>query len=358
MNKNRLYKRAWELVKDRLLEYSLPEVKRNITNCGVLINGKLEFNQLAWIYDNDELDIAHWPRRQSSDFSDLVVLFQNDDFIIINKPVGVVVEPGTGHNHDNLISYFQKEMEQTVFTVHRLDKDTSGLMLLAKNQDARDRLQDLFRARRVTKKYLAVAKGQVDSVFDIVNWQTRDKENPLRQKFFWTEEEARDYDKDAKKAVSIIKPLVFSPQSNQSLIEVSIHTGRMHQIRLQCQALGFSLHSDPIYGDFAPIAYNPPSSSKFTIIAKRNKYGYEYFKQSLEIQGQKEDLNNPNLATFLPFEPVTELQAKDFAILKRDLFGQREYCLMSNSLSFTYEGRVITSQLFFVEDVLNNIQNT
>jgi 23S rRNA-/tRNA-specific pseudouridylate synthase len=217
--------------------------------------------------------------------------------------------------------------------VHRLDKDTQGLLLVAKNLESFNFLQDQFRSRSVVKKYLALVDGIVDQEIHIENWQARSLSNPIEQKFFWIESDAFGYSKEARHAESIITPLFVCPQSNQTIIQIQIKTGRMHQIRIQCQALGFPLSNDKAYNNIKLADNSNPGSVRTENQTK---------SISKPIRLPKEFSSNPHNSTSAPSAPITELDTKEFQLKQNSLFGDSQYCLLSNHLEIVLPSGKLT----------------
>jgi RluA family pseudouridine synthase len=310
MSKIRLHKRINDLVQEQALEFTKPEVQANIEKYGVKIDTNLIYNRLEWAYSAEEVDISHWPQRPKGDFDKIKTVLEKEDFLVIYKPQNVVVEPGAGHAKDNLLEWLKQTYGQEFFLVHRIDKDTQGLLLIAKTLEGQKFYQDQFRAKNVEKKYLAVVNGLMDGNIIIKNWQSRDKINPTRQRFFWTEKEALQYDPNSRNAESIFRPKLTCKELNQTLVEVEIKTGRMHQIRLQAENLGFTIVSDKIYNT--------------------------------------NHQSNPEL-TNKTFKMVKDLNSNDFLEQKNKLFGDTEYCLLSNFIKFESKSkRTIEVELFDV----------
>jgi len=309
----RLHKRISDLVKSEALEFTAPEVKRNISSLGVNLNGNIEHRHLTWTYDFDKISIDHWPRRPKGDFDLIQTWYENDDTIVIFKPRNVVVEPGAGHREDNLMTFLTEKYKRQFYLAHRIDKDTSGLLVLTKTPEQLEFIQNQFRTHKVTKKYLAVVKGLVTMTYHVTSWQGRDSGNPLRQKLYWSEKGALDLDPQARQAVSIIKPLIICPNSNLSLVEITIKTGRMHQIRLQCEALGFPLNGDAIYN--------------------RNTG----FKKQLELPSK----------SFFGIEQLKSMNSEEFIHLQIKVFGHDGYSLLANFIKFELNpGRFWEGEVF------------
>ena len=157
------------------------------------------------------------------------VIDNNDDFIVINKKSGIPVQGGT-KSKKNLIDIFSKSkyfQNTKPFSVHRLDKDTSGVFIIAKNRETAKLLTSLFRLRKIHKTYLAICNGEIN--------QTKGE---------WIGELIR-YDgnkKISEKAITKFK--VIDKNNNSTLVEMNPVTGRKHQLRKQLSEL-----DHPIYGD-------------------------------------------------------------------------------------------------------------
>lgn len=331
-NKVRLHKKIKEIVTILKLEYTPAEISKNIKDFGVKLSDELSFNRLQWVYPWQEVKIEHWPVRKTGDFSSVKIVYQDLEVLVINKPVNLVVEPGAGHQHDNLLTYLSMGMiseldckhnhQKTNFhIVHRLDKDTSGVMIIAKTEQSKEYLQNQFRKRSAKKKYLAVVDNHVNKMWTVCHYQTRDKNRPLKQILHWTKEAAENYGHKIKEAKTRIKPILYCPKLNQSLIEVEIYTGRMHQIRVLCESLGFRLTDDSIYN-----------------------------------QNQKLDLKTLKLAQ-VSFRDINSkiVSAEIFKKIQQSIFKHTGFCLLSNYLKL----KLITQEVLEVELVnLDQLLNT
>lgn len=167
------------------------------------------------------------------------IVKEEDDFIIVNKPAGLLSIPGRYDNEgavDSLQSLLKRDYKE-IYTVHRLDKDTSGLMIFAKNADAHKALNLKFEHNEVIKTYIGIAEGilQKDNM-TIDQPIAKDLSRPGCMKVF------------AKGKPSISHITVKERFNNFTLIEVKIETGRTHQIRVHMQYAGHPLVSDPLYG--------------------------------------------------------------------------------------------------------------
>ena len=177
----------------------------------------------------------------------LDILFENDDLLVVNKPAGMVVHPAAGHASGTLVNAvlgYDAELEgiggeERPGVVHRLDKETSGLILLAKNERAHRWLQDQFRLRKVEKTYLALVDGKPPTPSGRVEAPVgRDPKNRKRMAIVPLSK--------GREAISEYKTL--ESFKSHTLLEFHPLTGRTHQIRLHCAFLKCPIVGDEIYG--------------------------------------------------------------------------------------------------------------
>ncbi|RJP54638.1 MAG: RluA family pseudouridine synthase [Anaerolineaceae bacterium] len=181
----------------------------------------------------------------------LDIVFENDDLLVVNKPAGMVVHPAAGHATGTLVHAvlgYDPEIEgiggeERPGVVHRLDKETSGLIVLAKNERAHRWLQDQFRLRRVEKTYLALVDGAPPTPAGRV--EAAIGRDPSRRKQMAVLPEGK-----GREAVSEYK--THESFTNHTLLEFHPHTGRTHQIRLHCAFLGCPIVGDMVYGRKKP----------------------------------------------------------------------------------------------------------
>lgn len=177
----------------------------------------------------------------------LDIIFEDDDVMIVNKPAGMVVHPSAGHDSGTLVHAalaHAPEMEGIggelrPGIVHRLDKDTSGLILLAKNDQALRWLQDQFKDREVQKSYIALVDGAPPTPKGRI-------EAPIGRDPSHRKKMAIVSPEKGRNAISEYRTL--ESFDKYTLLEVDIHTGRTHQIRLHCAFIGAPIAGDRLYG--------------------------------------------------------------------------------------------------------------
>lgn len=173
----------------------------------------------------------------------LDAVFEDEDLIVINKPFGMPVHPSHGHPHNTLVngllyhcSTLPGDDKLRPGIVHRLDKDTSGLIICAKTQAAMDALSLMFQERQIQKEYTAIVKGRMNQKKgDIKEKLGRDKYN--RKKMAVTAD-----GKLSHTGYSLLREF-----SNHSLLRIFLYTGRTHQIRVHLKHIGHPIIGDPIY---------------------------------------------------------------------------------------------------------------
>ena len=287
---NRLDKVAASLFPD----FSRTQIKKWIEEGRILINGDLS-KPRDFAQENDEIEINPVEEKKVSwDKEDINfdVIHEDNDFIIVNKHPGLIMHPGSGCYNGTLANGLIFKYPELVNLprsgiVHRLDKDTSGVLLIARTEKFRNYFIQQMQERLVKKEYVAVVIGSTLGSFVIEDPIGRDKFNRTKMSIRADGKEARTYIKLKEKI------------HNYSVLDISIETGRTHQIRVHLSSKKLPIIGDKIYDPAKSIAKE--SSSKLVQIIR------SFPRQALH-------------AKFLSFEcPKTKKQISFEAPIPKDI---------------------------------------
>ena len=281
---------------DRWLRNKLGNLPQGLIEKNLRL-GKIKINKKKTkssnkVQTNDKIDIFNFnfeeniqqkkrlfiPSNEIIKSNEDLIIDNNEDFIVLNKSAGISVQGGT-KSKKNLIDIFAKSeifQGSKPYSVHRLDKDTSGVFIIAKNRKSAQLLTTLFRLRKVHKTYLAICDGEIEKNFGE-----------------WNDQLIR-YD-NGKKIIEPAKTIfkVIDKNSNSSLVEMKPITGRKHQLRKQLFNIGHSIYGDKKYKSFSSTKRLNKDlmlhsyQIKFKINDKKYTYKAllpDYFKKLLKIK--------------------------------------------------------------------------
>jgi len=225
-------------------------IQKAIDDGCVMINGKTALGKTK-VKLNDEIDFEE-PEATTAEIKPqdipLEIVYEDDDLIIINKPKGMVVHPAPGNPDNTLVNAVMAHCGDRLSTinsvvrpgiVHRIDKDTSGLLVIAKNDESHLKLSEQFKVHSIERVYTAVVKGKFRETTGTVNAPIG--RHPVHRK------KMAVTDKNSKSAVTHFE--VLEELSGYSLVKCKLETGRTHQIRVHMSYIGHTLLGDTLYGD-------------------------------------------------------------------------------------------------------------
>ena len=235
----------------RLIQFSRSKIQKLISEGSIIVNDKTVKKNLKLSYgdiikvDTSKFESLEVPELKKWDYP-LEVIYEDDDFAIINKPFGVISHPTSNNKDQTLVNILLNQFEDKLSNhpdplrpgiVHRLDKDTTGVMIVPFNEYAHWKIADQFKNRTIQKNYIALTWGQwADDEGIIENKLSRSKKNPLK---FQSSMEGR---------VATSKFKLINKGKYFSAINFYPKTGRTHQIRIHCSEKGYPIIGDELYG--------------------------------------------------------------------------------------------------------------
>lgn len=239
-------------------------IQKAIRNKDILLNSSSLKKSNEILHSGDELSLSNFiikifnnPPQIIKDKNDLkftdkeiekiknCVIYKDDHILAINKPAGLSVQSGSKieKSVNDYLKFLKFEKDDAVRLVHRLDKDTSGVLLLARDKETTDILADYFKEKeeKLDKVYLALTIGKFTKTEGTINY-------PLLKKIENGVEKVYKDEKQGKEAKTVYKVLNYNSKFNVSLVKIKILTGRTHQIRVHLKEIGHSILGDGKYG--------------------------------------------------------------------------------------------------------------
>ena len=228
-------------------DYTRSKIQKMIENGNILVNNKQTKDSYK-LKENDRITIEEYNEEIDIEPENipLDIYYEDEDLIVVNKPSGMVVHPAPGNYSKTLVNalMYHTNKLSTINTsirpgiVHRIDADTSGLLLVAKNDKTHNALAEAIQKKEVVREYIALVEGVImEDTATIDAPIGRDKNN--RKKMAVTSENSKD-------AITHIR--VLDRYKDSTLIRCKLETGRTHQIRVHLNYIGHPVVNDPVYG--------------------------------------------------------------------------------------------------------------
>ena len=274
------------------LELSRSKIQKLIKEKLVTVNGK-NVNGSYQVKLNDEIEVnddLNYEINVEPEDIEIDIVYEDDDLLVINKKSGMVVHPAPGHYTGTLVNALLYRFnikggeKHRPGIVHRLDKDTSGLMLVAKNEWTHEKLSEMISKKEVERHYLAIVSGLIKHDTGTIDAPIG-RDTADRQKMAVT-------DQNAKEAITHFR--VLKQFKENTLIECILETGRTHQIRVHLAYIEHPVVNDPAYGkgkatDFGQMLHS--KSIKF-IHPRTGKELFFEVEPPIEFKNKLEELEN------------------------------------------------------------------
>ena len=276
-----------------IIDESRSSIIKRIKDEKVLVNGKVAKSSLV-LKNDDVIELLPYEEPGMDVVPtkmDLDIVYEDDYLMVINKPSGLTVHPGAGNYQNTLVNglmYYTKNLSDASGTdrlgiVHRIDKDTSGLMIVCKDNKVHEQLAEGFKNKTIKRDYLALLVGEFPHASATINAPIgRDPNN--RKMYTVTDQNSKD---------AITEMVVVKRYIGYTLVRCSLKTGRTHQIRVHMKYIGYPLYNDPVYtnknaSDFGQflhschLEFNHPVTHEFLSFDAPLPEAFQSFIDSLE----------------------------------------------------------------------------
>ncbi|OJG28158.1 RluA family pseudouridine synthase [Enterococcus caccae] len=236
-----------KVLSDVLKNHSRSQIQQWLKDQNIIVNGEVTRSNYK-VKEHDEISInVPEPEELNVIAEDIPIeiVYEDDDVLVVNKPQGMVVHPSAGHQHGTLVNallYHIKDLSSIngiirPGIVHRIDKDTSGLLMVAKNDKAHVALAEQLKDKTSLRKYIALVHGEIAHDKGEINAPIGRSKNDRKMQAVI---------EGGKPAVTHFE--VLERFDGYTLVQLQLETGRTHQIRVHMKYIGFPVAGDPLYG--------------------------------------------------------------------------------------------------------------
>ena len=226
----------------KIQQFLIDDAKLNISNSQKLLAKGRVFDENNKILQNGQkvkgqfIQVALFEGHTRG----LNPIFETEDFAVFDKPSGVMVHPTSRNTEYTLLDEIRYHFGESANLAHRIDQETSGLVLVTKHKYSDIILKEMFENKQYDKNYLAVVDGNIAESITIDSGIKKAVNSKIGVKMQTAD--------DGKESLTFIKPIQYDEEKNQTLVEATPQTGRQHQIRVHLDSIGHRIVGDPIYG--------------------------------------------------------------------------------------------------------------
>lgn len=236
-----------KVLSDLLKEHSRSQIQQWLKDEHITVNGEVTRSNYK-VKEQDEISIDVPEPEELNVLAEdipIEIVYEDDDLLVVNKPQGMVVHPSAGHQHGTLVNallYHIKDLSSIngiirPGIVHRIDKDTSGLLMVAKNDQAHVALAEQLKDKTSLRKYIALVHGEIAHDKGEINAPIGRSKNDRKMQAVI---------EGGKPAVTHFE--VLERFEGYTLVQLQLETGRTHQIRVHMKYIGYPVAGDPLYG--------------------------------------------------------------------------------------------------------------
>lgn len=233
-------------LQSRYRDFSRSEWQNRIAEGDIRINGNIA-RPSRRVNAGDKIDFSYTMRDEPETPTEIPLLYEDEHYLVINKPAGLPVHPSGIYRAGTVTTILaEKKILPKGHLLHRLDRETSGLLVLGKHRDAATRFQKVLRAGKIDKDYLVIIDGHLTQKIDARGFIFQRNDARLKRRRFFSESTPPREAFEIQTCRTAFTPI--KERSDITLVEARIFTGRMHQIRATLCSLGYPVVGDKLYG--------------------------------------------------------------------------------------------------------------